>query len=91
MPASWHTYNIAGEVPNCHSKTNPDITEIAFYDDQLLVFCNPNSNNDFTDFIRQITIPRSFSEAKNHSEDSPLYVYYLSTCAAQRLYRLLEK
>lgn len=70
MPASWHTYNIAGEVPNCHSKTNPDITEIAFYGDQVLVYCDPNSN-DFTDFIRQVIMPHSFSEAKNHSVHSP--------------------
>ena len=54
MPASWHTYNVAGGVPNCHSKTHPTVTEIAFYGDQVLVYCAPNSNNDITDSIRQL-------------------------------------
>lgn len=85
MPASWHTYNTAGEIPNCHSKTNPDKTEIAFYGDQVLVYSDPKSKDDFTDFIRQVLMPHSFSEAKNHSARSPLYVYSCRTCAARRL------
>lgn len=86
MPASWYTYNIAGEVPNCDSKTNPDKTEIAFYDNQVLVFCSPKSNNYFTDFIRQLIIPHSSSEAK-----TLLCMCITSARVQLRLNRLLEK
>jgi len=54
MSAPWHTYKIAGGVSNCHSKAHPTVTEITFYGDQVLVYCDPNSNNDFPDFIRQL-------------------------------------